>query len=266
MSGHSPRRADGEAKKAETGALILISYETVIFRNLNAEKDAAPRRRTAAAPPAAGLAHAVVGAAEAGGLREQRRDGGSRTLFAKMPGRSDAQMKEYPQSMLQNPQVRSGALQGRCRARREVRRRRGAAMREPAAGQRRVRRRRTGHRSCGMAAAAAPAASPRSSVAGSSRSCLGGRRLTPSPSVQSSAHLSPPRRRRAPPQTLFEKHTADEVRARERAVCLAELKMLRNRLRDCYYSNGVNQMEACKETAQQYADFINSDRFKKADP
>ena len=67
-------------------------------------------------------------------------------------------------------------------------------------------------------------------------------------------------------QSLFDKHTVDEVRARERAVCLAELKILRNRLRDCYYSEGVNHLEACKDIAKSYADFINSERFKSADP
>mmetsp|Transcript_21153 Transcript_21153/g.64439 ORF Transcript_21153/g.64439 Transcript_21153/m.64439 type:complete len:88 (+) Transcript_21153:103-366(+) len=68
------------------------------------------------------------------------------------------------------------------------------------------------------------------------------------------------------PQTTFEKMNALEVKTREAAVTVAELKLLQAKVQECYFREGVNHFQNCEHLAREYMNFIMSEKFRKADP
>ena len=63
---------------------------------------------------------------------------------------------------------------------------------------------------------------------------------------------------RSDPVAIFE---ARAMRARERAVAIEQTKMLKEQLRQCYYKEGVNHYENCKDIAESYLKRITASNF-----
>mmetsp|Transcript_7350 Transcript_7350/g.27923 ORF Transcript_7350/g.27923 Transcript_7350/m.27923 type:complete len:88 (-) Transcript_7350:788-1051(-) len=75
-----------------------------------------------------------------------------------------------------------------------------------------------------------------------------------------------PKEMLANPQTALEKLSAREVATREKAVVVAEARLLKDKMKECYYREGVNAYQHCDHLAREYMDLIMSDRFRQADP
>lgn len=59
---------------------------------------------------------------------------------------------------------------------------------------------------------------------------------------------------------------ANEQRARERQVAYETVKLLRQRVIECYRANGVNHYEECREVGQAYYDVIKKKGLGQVQP
>ena len=56
-------------------------------------------------------------------------------------------------------------------------------------------------------------------------------------------------------------HDYIQARSKEQMVNMAEALLLRKQLKECYYREGVNHYQNCREIAQQYMTKINGHCF-----